>query len=141
MKIPFSIAIVAALLAVPALAQNQKPIKAIRVERLVAEGCCGQDLADLVTAKLISHLVEHGVVVLEGDSDHPTDAVLHVTYTMRTLPPFVHIEGPVRLTDMSGRVIWAGEARSLPFSHSASSSFAEVVARQVEDFLFKQESQ
>jgi hypothetical protein len=134
MKTQFSIVIVAfaALFAVPAFAQ--KPIKTIRVAPLVSNDCCGQDLADLVTAKLISHLVEHGVNVLDGDSDHPTDAVLKVTYTVRG----AHIEGPVRLTDVSGRVIWAGEARSLPFSHSASTSFAEAVAREVEDFLFKQ---
>ncbi len=100
------------------------------VQRKVLDG-------DLVTAKLISHLVEHGVNVLDGDSDHPTDAVLKVTYTVRGL----HIEGPVRLTDVSGRVIWAGEASSLPFSHSASTSFAEAVALKVEDYLFKQQQQ
>ena len=87
-----------------------------------------------MTAKLVSHLVEHGVTVVEGKADLPTDATLKATYIFRA----GRFEGPVRLTDRGGRVIWADEAQSTRSEHSASSSFAEAVALKVEDFLFKQ---
>ena len=137
MKNPFSLAITAALLAAPVLAQNQKPVKTIRVAPLVAEDPRQQGTADLMTAKLVSHLVEHGVTVVEGKADLPTDAILKATYIFRA----GRFEGPVRLTDRGGRVIWADEAQSTRSEHSASSSFAEAVALKVEDFLFKQQQQ
>jgi hypothetical protein len=123
----------ALLLTLPALAQP----KTIRVERLVAAEPMNQDFADVMTAKLISHLVEHGVDVLDGESDATTNAVLHVTFQTRG-EGLTRIEGPVRLTDTNGRVLWAGEARSAPFSRSPSNSFAEVVAKEVEDFMARQ---
>jgi hypothetical protein len=73
-------------------------------------------------------------VVLEEAEEQSADAVLKVTYSQRG----AYLEGPVRLTDMHGNVIWADEARSKPFTRSASTSFAETVAQKVEDFLFKQ---
>ncbi len=133
MKIPFSIALVAALLAVPALAQ--KPIHTIRVKPLTAEYPGEQSLGDMITARLISHLVAHGIPVVEGESDQPTDAILKVTCRFRA----GRWEGPVRLTDMNGLVIWADEARGTLFAHSASASFAENIALKVEDFMFKQQ--
>ena len=101
----------AALLGVPALAQ--KPIKTVRVAPLVAENPRQQGTADLMTAKLISHLVAHGITVVEGKADLPTDAILHGAYIFRA----GRFEGPVRLTDRGGRVIWADEARGTLFEH------------------------
>jgi hypothetical protein len=121
----------ALLLTLPALAQKTTTI---RVAPLVASHPMEQEYADVMTAKLIAHLTSAGIAVVEGESDEDTDAVLKVTYSQRG----PYLEGPVRLTDMHGRVIWADEIRSKPFTRSASTSFAETVAQKVEDFLFKQ---
>lgn len=126
--------LVASFLSLPALAQA--PIKTVRVERIETL-CChdSQSTADLVTAKVISHLVAHGVTVLDGESDHATDSILHVTFVSN---PNGTLQGPARLTDAAGKVVWAGEARTAPFTRSASSSFAESIAKQVEEYLARQ---
>ena len=121
----------ATLLTLPAL--GQKPYT-IRVAPLVSNHPMEQEYADLMTAKLIAHLTAAGVSVVEGDSDMDTDAVLKVTYSVHD----PYIEGPVRLTAIDGRVIWADEVRSRKFSHNASTSFAENVALKVEEFISKQ---
>ena len=89
-----------------------------------------------MTAKLITNLTEARVSVVEGESDTPTDAVLKVSYRVRD--DGYRIEGPVRLTDSDGKVIWADDVRNSRFARSTSSSFVENVARKVEAFLFRQ---
>jgi hypothetical protein len=127
------------LLTLPALGQK---IQTIRVAPLVSTYPGEQQYADLITAKLISHLVGAGVSVVEGASETPTDAVLKVTYMVQTTEDNgfkqYHFQGPVRLTDMNGKVVWADEIRNNPFAYSASSSFAENIARKVEAFISKQ---
>jgi TolB-like protein len=129
----------ALLLALPALGER---IHTIRVAPLVSNQPMQQSYADLMTAKLISHLTTAGVSVIEGESDTPTDAVLNVTFSVREVAgvggSWYHIEGPARLTDMDGKVIWADEAHNTKFAHSSSTSFAEDVARKVEAFLSTQ---
>lgn len=129
----------ATFLTLPALGQK---IQTIRVAPLVSNFPNSQDLADLITAKLISHLVAAGVSVVEGPSDIKTDAILKVTYMVREDDgngiKQLHFDGPVRLTTTEGKVIWADEVRNSPFSRSPSSSFAENVARKVEAFLSSQ---
>jgi hypothetical protein len=120
--------------ALPALAQ--KPTT-IRVAPLVSNYPMKQGRADEMTAKLIAHLTAAGVSVVEGKSDIPTDAILKVACDQRA---GAYIEGPVRLTDTHGRVIWADEVRGRSFAHDAEASFAEAVAIKVEMFLFKQQN-
>ena len=123
------------VLGIPAFSQK---IQTIRVAPIVANYPNDQDFANLVTAKLITHLVGAGVSVIEGESDTPTDAVLHVAFTVRgpqTGFDGSHVDGPVRLTDTQGKVVWADEIRSNNFARNASSSFAENLARKLEAFL------
>jgi hypothetical protein len=120
------------LLAAPAVFA-QSSIKTVRMEPIDSPCCSNSPGEDkLLTEKIVSSLVAHGDVVLDGESDHPTDAVLHVTYTV---DQYGKIHGPARLTDVSGTIVWAGEARTPPFARSASSSFADEIAKQVEAFL------
>jgi hypothetical protein len=118
------------LLTLPALGEK---IQTIRVTPLVSNQQFYQEYADVMTAKLITHLTEAGVSVVEGESDTPADAVLKVSYLVRD--DGYRIEGPGRLTDVDGKVIWANEVRNTRFARSPSSSFAENVARKVEAFL------
>jgi hypothetical protein len=119
----------------------QTRVKTIRVEPIVPMNTTPweHDLAELVMAKLVTHLAAHGVSVVEGASDTPTDAILHVTYnaTHRGDHDY-HIEGPIRLVDMDGKVIWGDEVKSGAFVRSASTSFADSVAIKVEEFLARQ---
>ena len=128
------LALGALLLTLPALAQ--KPYT-IRVAPLVSNHPMEQDMADVMTAKIIAHLTAAGVSVVEGESDTETDAVLKVSYVTRSNESshVIRIEGPVRLTDIGGKVIWADEVRSRLFTRNPSSDFAENVALKVEAFL------
>lgn len=121
----------------------QTKVKTIRVEPIVPINTTASEheLAELVMAKLVTHLAAHGVSVVEGASDTPTDAILHVTYNATLGDRGYHIEGPIRLVDMDGKVIWGDEVKSGVFVHSASTSFAETVAIKVEKFLARQGGQ
>jgi hypothetical protein len=126
----------ALLLTLPALGEK---IHTIRVAPLASDQPSYQNYANLITAKLISHLAGAGVSVIEGESDTPTDALLTVNYLVRIDGDSgYHIAGPVRLTDGDGKVVWADEAHNSAFARSATSSFAENVARKVEAFLSTQ---
>jgi hypothetical protein len=128
------VALGALLLTLPALAQKAYTI---RVAPLVSNHPMEQDMADVMTAKIIAHLTAAGVSVVEGESDTETDAVLKVSYLTRSNESshVVRIEGPVRLTDIGGKVIWADEVRSRLFTRNPSTDFAENVALKVEAFL------
>jgi|HubBroStandDraft_6_1064221.scaffolds.fasta_scaffold200519_2 hypothetical protein len=63
--------IAAFLLTLPALG---KKIKTIRVAQLVSDQPFYQQYADMMTAKLIAHLTEAGVSVVEGESETHIDA-------------------------------------------------------------------
>jgi len=123
---------------------GQQKIKKIKVAPLVSYESAGQPYANMITAKLMSYLVKDGVTVIENDSDSDADAVLAVTYQLVTLPDsygnvaHVRFTGAVRLTDKDGEILWADEVRNRPFVQSASSGFAENVAKKVSAFLASQ---
>jgi hypothetical protein len=123
------------LLALPALGEK---IHTIRVAPLVSDQPMAQPYANLITAKLVSHLAANGVSVIEDESDTKIDAILKVNYMVTEVGTQYRIEGPVRLIDGDGKVIWADDVRNSHFARSASSSFAENVALKVEAFLSTQ---
>lgn len=136
-KIAAILALIVGGVAYPAL--GQKKIQTIRVERIVSAYPNEQDHADVITAKIISHLVKAGASVVEGASDADTDAVLKVTYTERgNEDTGFHIEGPVRLTAIDGKIVWADEVRTRMFTRNASDNFAEIIAAKVAAFLAAQ---
>jgi len=98
-----------------------------------------QSLADMVTAKLISHLVKHGLRVVESEED--ADAILTGSGMMQqSTSEYGHthfrLHAGMRLVSKDkGTVIWADDVSSSKFAESASSSFAENVAKSVEEAL------
>ncbi len=99
-------------------------------------------LADMVSAKLISHLVKHGIAVTESVDD--ADAVLNCSGLVETSVSDqghtrVRIQAGVRLVDKDGNVLWADDVASSRYATSASSSFAENVAKGLEQALSKPE--
>lgn len=96
--------------------------------------------ADVVSAKLISHLVKHGIAVTESVDD--ADAVLNCSALIQTSVTDqghtrYRIQAGVRLVDKDGGVLWADDVASSRYALSASSSFAENVAKSLEQALSK----
>ena len=124
------------LLALPLHAQSTKKI---HVDELVADHPGDQGVTDLVTAKLISYLTKDGVSVVESADD--ADAVLTGRFmvTAKTMPngeTGYSVQGAMRLTDRDGKVLWGDVVYSDKlFAKSATSSFAENVAKKVAAFL------
>jgi hypothetical protein len=99
-----------------------------------------QAVADMVSAKLISHLVKHGISVTESVDD--ADEVLNLSGLVQTSAgeqgrTHYRIQAGVRLVDKDGNVIWADDVASSRYALSASSSFAENVAKNLEQALSK----
>lgn len=121
------------LFAPPLHAQNKKTI---RVDQLVADDPSGQGIANLLTSKLISYLAKYGVPVVESGDE--ADAVLTGSFQIasRTTNDYTryHVQGAMRLTDKDGKVLWGDVVNSGPFAKSASSSFAENVAKKIAAF-------
>lgn len=98
-----------------------------------------QPLADMVTAKLISHLVKHGLSVV--DTEENADVVLTgAGMVQSSLSEYGHthykVHGGWRLVSKKDdAVIWADDVSSSRFATSASSSFADNVAKSVEEAL------
>jgi len=97
----------------------------------------GQDpsLANMLSAELISHLVKHGIAVVESVDD--ADAVLNCNGLIQTsTTDYGHtryrIHAAVRLVDKDGKVLWADDVSSIRYGQSASSSFSENVAESLE---------
>jgi len=101
-----------------------------------------QPLADMVTAKLISHLVKHGLTVV--DVEEKADVVLTGAGIMETRQdqyghPHFHIHGGWRLVSKKDDgIIWADDVSSSRFAQSASTSFPDNVAKSVEEALLKE---
>jgi hypothetical protein len=100
----------------------------------------GGDVAEnnMLTAKLVSHLVKHGVAVVEAIDD--ADAVLTGSGVVLTAPRGdgqvgYRIQAGMRLVNKDGAVIWADDVKSSRFSESASTSFSENVAKSVAQAL------
>ena len=93
---------------------------------------------NMITAKLVSHLVKRGVSVTESVDD--ADAVLTGAGLIQTsLSDYgrVHyrLQAGMRLVNKDGAVLWADDVSSSRFSESASSSFADNVAKSVAQAL------
>jgi hypothetical protein len=117
-------------------ASSQPRILRIYVNHLESSD---QAFGDMVTAKLISRLVKHGLTVVESEED--ADAVLTGSGMMQqSTSEYGHthfrVHAGMRLVSKDkGTVIWADDVASSKFAESASSSFAENVARSVERAL------
>jgi hypothetical protein len=122
------------LFALPIHAQDTKTI---RLDQFVPDNAAGdQSTANLVNAKLISYLAKYHVPVVESGND--ADAVLTGSFQVASATTNgntrYRVQGAVRLTDKDGKVLWGDDVRSNPFAQSATSSFAEQVAKKVADF-------
>jgi hypothetical protein len=139
MKTLAAFVLAVSLLALPLHAQNKKTI---RVDQLVADEPGGQGTANLLTSKLISYLTKCGVPVVESGDE--ADAVLtgtsHVTSATTNGYTRYHVQGAMRLTDKDGKVLWGDDVQSGPYAKSATSSFAENVAKKVAAFWGSQKT-
>jgi hypothetical protein len=93
---------------------------------------------NMITAKLLSHLVKRGVSVTESVDD--ADAVLTGSGVIQTsLSDYgrvrYRLQAGMRLVNKGGDVLWADDVSSSRFSESASSSFADNVAKSVAQAL------
>lgn len=100
----------------------------------------GQDrsLDNMLSAELISHLVKHGIAVVESVDD--ADAVLNCDGLIQTSTTEYgrtryRIHAAVRLVDKDGKVLWADDISSSRYGQSASSSFSENVAKSLEQAM------
>jgi hypothetical protein len=92
----------------------------------------------MLSAKLISHLVKRGVSVTESVDD--ADAVLSGSGLFQSSSSdYGHVryrlQAGMRLVNKDGSVLWADDVSSSRFSESASSSFADNVAKSVAQAL------
>ncbi len=131
--------LVAFLLAasLPSLPLHAQATKTIRVDQLVADDPSGQGMTNLLTAKLISYLTKYGVPVVESggtDADAVLTGSFQITSATTNGATRYHVQGAMRLTDKDGKVLWGDDVRSGPFASSATSSFAENVAKKVAAF-------
>lgn len=95
-------------------------------------------LANMYAAKLISHLVKHGFSVVESVDD--ADAILHGSGLIQSYQTeYNHTryiaQAGMRLVNKDGVVLWADDVRSSRYAESASSSFAENVAKSLDKAL------
>jgi TolB-like protein len=125
-----SFLLVVSLVALPVHAQDTR---SIRVHHFVADNPEAQSAADLLTAKVISYLAKYGVPVVESE-DHEaallTGSIQIASVTIDGNTRY-HVQGAMRLTDAHGKVLWGDVVHSNRFARSASSSFAEHVAKKV----------
>jgi len=133
MKTLVAFLLAVSLLALPLHAQDTRTI---RVDQLVADNPGDQSTANLLTAKLISYLTKYGVPVEESGDDE--DAILTGSFQVASATTNGYtryrVQGAVRLTDKDGKVLWGDVVYSSKFASSATSSFAENVAKKVAAF-------
>jgi len=126
----------AVLIVMPLHAQNTK---AIKVDELIADNPNDQGVTNLLTAKLISYLTKYGVPVVESGDEE--DAILtgsfQVVSATKNGYTRYRVQGAMRLTSKDGKVLWGDVVQSSKFASSASSSFAENVAKKVAAFWGK----
>jgi hypothetical protein len=132
----FHIAFLGLMLGVTLLdAQSSiKRLQDVRTIYVAPMGIDNREVCDLINAKLITYLAKHrGIFVVETLDE--ADAVLTGTGQVRTTTQngltFYHIQGAMRLDNKDGRVLWADDVSSSLFARSASSSFAENVAKRL----------
>lgn len=100
------------------------------------------ELDQFVRSKLMSSLVQDcagSCTVLEENLDGDADGTLAGAMMIQT-PDFRHyrVQGAMRLVDRDGTVLWAATVYSSPFARSATSSFADNLARKLAAFLTRQ---
>lgn len=88
---------------------------------------------ELIRDKIISYLVKYGVSVLETGED--ADATLSGSWLTQSAQvngrAFYSIRGSMRLVTKKGLVLWADDVSNDPYAQSASSSFADDVAKKL----------
>jgi hypothetical protein len=92
-------------------------------------------LANLLSAKLVSYLAKQQRVTVV-DSEEAADAVLVSTGRLDTVNgPYgeahYRLQGAVHLASKDGVILWADDLTNSRFARSATSSFAERVARKL----------
>ena len=95
-------------------------------------------LANMVTAKLISHLVKHGISVVESEEN--ADEVLTGSGMFQSKVDeyghtHYHLQAGMRLVNKDGSVLWADDISSSRYAQSATSSFADNLAKSIEKAL------
>lgn len=132
MKTLATILLVVSLFVLPLHAQGTKTV---HVDQLVADNTNNQGASNLITAKLISYLSKRGVSVVEGDADTVLTGTCQIVSVTKNGYTHYHIQGAMRLTDKDGKILWGDVIKNSPTASSASSSFADSVAKAVAEFL------
>ena len=97
-------------------------------------------VANLIGAKLVSYLAKyHGVAVVENPDN--ADAVLMgagltQSQTNNYGRISYHVQAALRLDNKDGLVLWADDVSNSMFARSATSSFAENVAKALVKAIF-----
>ena len=127
----------AALLAAQPSVERLQDVRTIFVNHFDSRN---PEVANMVNAKLISYLAKyHGVSVVE--SEDKADAILTGSYQIQPVTneyghTRYHMQGQMRLDNKDGVVLWADDVSNSPFARSASSSFAENVAKKLVRAIF-----
>lgn len=119
---------------------QSKPVQTVYVNELVFRN--NPELGGFVRSKLISSLAEYcGSVctvkeAVDGDGD-VADAVLNGSVLVQQMEESrrYKVQGAMRLMDKDGAILWAATIYSSPFARSATSSFADNVAKKLALFL------
>src|ERR1700733_145606 len=96
----------------------------------------------MLSAKLISHPVKHGVSVTESEDD--ADVILTESGLIGTSlsengnVPY-RLQAGMQIVDKERAVVWADDISGGSFAQSASSSFADDVAKSVAQALSQSE--
>lgn len=119
---------------------QSKPVQTVYVNELVFRN--NPELGGFVRSKLISSLAEYcGSVctvkeAVDGDGD-VADTVLNGSVLVQQMEESrrYKVQGAMRLMDKDGAILWAATIYSSPFARSATSSFADNVAKKLALFL------
>jgi hypothetical protein len=130
----------AALLEAQSVVQHLQDVKTIFVAPMDGDNAV---VANLIRDKLISHLGKYrGISVVE--TEDRADAILTGSWMIQTTPnayghSVYHMRGAMRLDSKDGVVLWSDEISNGPFARSASSSFADNVARKLAQAILADE--
>jgi len=124
----------AALLNAQTAAERLRDVKVVYVAPLEGQD---QSAADLIHAKLISYVAKiPAITIVESPDD--ADAILQLaafrveTTTDEYGRQHYHVQGAARLTKKDGGIVlWADDVSNSPFGRSATSSFAENLAKKL----------
>jgi hypothetical protein len=101
------------------------------------------DFDGIVRSKLISSLVHHcgsncTVKEIANQEGDVADAILTGSLLVQTSDSnHYKVQGAVRLVDKDGSVLWAATVYNSPLARSATSSFADNVAKKLSEYLAK----